>query len=252
MMTLFSANHISYYYKMGFFGKKEKKVLHDISFTLEKGETLGLAGVSGAGKSTLVRLIMGLLPLQEGEFLLEGKNLHSLPEKTVKRKMQMLFQNPLGSLNPKMTIRESMEEPIYIYSLPEEKKEEIPKWLDRLRLRQTLLGRYPDQLSGGEIQRICLARLLLLEPEILILDEPTSMLDVSVQAEIVRELLDIQEETQISYLFISHDLDLLRSSTDRIGILKGGKLIETGETEGIYRHPKDPYTRELLEAFENF
>ena len=211
-MSLLEVRHLFQWFHKGFLGKKKEPALYDVNFVLEKGETLGLAGTSGAGKSTLARAVMQLLPVSEGEVFFHGDNLCALRPAEMKKKrrtMQMLFQNPMASLNPRMTIEESMKEPLLLYHM-EGKLPLISRYMDRFSLREELLPRMPSELSGGELQRICLARLLLVEPELLILDEPTSMLDVSVQAEIVEELLAIQKERGLSYLFISHDLDLLR------------------------------------------
>lgn len=164
--------------------------------------------------------------------------------------MQMLFQNPMASLNPRMTIEESMEEPGILYGTVD--KREIFSLLDRFGLRKELLTRHPAELSGGELQRICLARLLLLHPDVLILDEPTSMLDVSVQAEIMQELLALKKERGIAFLFISHDLDLLRACCDKIGVMKDGRLLELQDRESLFRSPKNPYTESLIRAFQSF
>lgn len=253
-MSLLEVRHLSQWFHKGFLGKKKEPALYDVNFTLEKGETLGLAGTSGAGKSTLARAVMQLLPVSEGEVLFHGDNLCALRPAEMKKKrrtMQMLFQNPMASLNPRMTIEESMKEPLLLYHM-EDKLPLISRYMDHFSLRQELLPRMPSELSGGELQRICLARLLLVEPEILILDEPTSMLDASVQAEIVEELLAIQRERGLSYLFISHDLDLLRCACHRTGIMKEGRLLEIQETEALFREPENKYTRDLIEEFRTF
>lgn len=253
-MSLLEVHHLSHWFQKGILNKKKELALYDVSLTLEKGETLGLAGTSGAGKSTLARAVMQLLPISEGTVLFHGENLSALGPEKMKRKrkgMQMLFQNPMASLNPRMTIEESMKEPLLLYHM-EEKLPLISPIMDRFSLREELLPRMPSELSGGELQRICLARLLLVEPEILILDEPTSMLDVSVQAEIVEELLMLQKERGLSYLFISHDLDLLRCVCHRIGIMKEGRLLEVQETESLFSAPKSEYTRALIEEFITF
>lgn len=253
-MSLMEVRHLFQWFHKGFLGKKKDPALYDVNFVLEKGETLGLAGTSGAGKSTLARAVMQLLPVSEGEVFFHGDNLCALRPAEMKKKrrtMQMLFQNPMASLNPRMTIEESMKEPLLLYHM-EGKLPLISRYMDRFSLREELLPRMPSELSGGELQRICLARLLLVEPELLILDEPTSMLDVSVQAEIVEELLAIQKERGLSYLFISHDLDLLRCACHRIGIMKEGRLLEIQETETLFNAPENGYTRDLIEEFRTF
>lgn len=249
-MTLLSAEHICKEFETGWIHKEKKEILHDISFTIEAGETVGLTGASGAGKSTISRIIMGLIQIQKGKLFFDGKDITNKAGKN--REIQMLFQNPLASLNPRMKIIESMKEPSRIQGISVDYEKEIPKVMERFQLREELLDRRPHQLSGGEVQRICLARLLFLKPRLLILDEPTSMLDVSVQAQIIDILKEIQKEQNISYLFISHDLDLLHSCADRIGILKAGQLIEMEKTEVLYKNPKQAYTKELIAAFEDF
>lgn len=246
-MSLLDVCHLSKSFREGLLRQRKRSALQDVSFSVEKGEMVGLAGTSGAGKTTLIRILMQLLPADSGQIFFEG---HELSGIRSRRSMQLLFQNPASALNPRMTIRESLEEPAYIHGLCG--KEKIPELLERFQLRQELLGRYPSQLSGGELQRICLARLLLLQPKLLLLDEPTSMLDVSVQAQIVRQLLDIREKTGMACLFISHDLDLLKAVCGRIGILHEGRLIEMGETGHLCCHPEQAYTRKLLEAFDLF
>ena len=254
-MTLLSIEHISRSVETGFIRNQKKEILHDISFCVGKREKVGIPGASGAGKSTLARVIMGLLREDGGDIVFQGKELTktSLREaRRRRRQMHMLFQNPASSLNPRMKIRESMEEPAKIHGMDISRGQEIRDMMKRLQLREELLHRYPHQLSGGELQRVCLGRLLLLKPGLLILDEPTSMLDVSVQAQIIGILKEVQEEKNISYLFISHDLDLLRACCHRIGILDRGKLVEMEETERLFRRPADSYTKDLISAFFTF
>lgn len=249
-MTLLRAEHISKSFTHGMIRKKTRPVLHDISFSIGEGEMMGLAGTSGAGKTTLIRILMGLLPA-EGQIFFEGKRLSMNARSREERQvMQLLFQNPGSALNPRMTIEESLREPLRIHQL--DREDEIPGILEELQLRNELLHRYPGQLSGGELQRICLGRLLLLRPRLLLLDEPTSMLDVSVQAQIVRILQRIQKRRGMACLFISHALDLLKACCTRIGILHEGRLIEMQRTEDLYKHPKEVYTRSLIDVFENF
>ena len=250
-MSLLEVRHISKSFRHGWIHPVKREVLHDISFSVEENEILGLAGTSGAGKTTLIRIIMQLLKPDAGEVVLNGDNLSAVGEKKWKeihKTMQLVFQNPASSLNPRMTIQESMEEPLRLYG----EKADISWMFEKMQLREELLSRYPHQLSGGELQRVCLARLLLLQPRLLLLDEPTSMLDVSVQAQIISILQDIRKERPMACLFISHDLDLLHAVCDRIGILQEGRLIELEDTETLYSYPKEPYTKDLLRAFEEF
>lgn len=249
-MDVLEVKDISVSFSHGLIFKEKREVLYHISFTVQEGELLGLAGTSGAGKSTLSRVLMGLRQPDEGDVLLDGISLLGAKGRGARHQVQMLFQNPAAVLHPRMTIGESMEEPLRLHGgYSKEKIEEI--WED-LQLRKELWPRYPSQLSGGELQRVCLGRLLLLKPRLLLLDEPTSMLDVSVQAQVISILQRLRKKHPMACLFISHDLDLLRAVSDRIGILESGRLIEIAETEELYRHPKEKYTRELLRAFEEF
>lgn len=249
---LLDVQHISKSFTTGYIRKVKKEVLKDISFTLSKGETLGIAGTSGAGKTTLIRILMQLLAPDGGVVLYRGGELGGLSGKemlAVRRTMQMIFQNPAAALHPRMTILESIEEPSRLYGKMDRFEERMQEMLSRLQLRRELLLRYPAELSGGELQRVALARLLLISPEVLILDEPTSMLDVSVQAEILTLLQELQEERKIAYLFISHDLDVLAAMARRVGILSAGRLVEIGAAEDVLHHPQHPYTQELVRSF---
>lgn len=246
-MSLLEVRHISKAFVQGLIFKKKHAVLSDISFSLEAGEMVGLAGTSGAGKTTLIRILMQLLRQDSGTIHFDGREIYGSHDR---RAMQLLFQNPASALNPRMKIREALEEPLLIHRAVG--KENIPAMLSALQLRQELLDRYPYQLSGGELQRICLARLLLLKPKLLLLDEPTSMLDVSVQAQIIQILQGVQQKTGMACLLISHDLDLLKACCSRIGILHEGRLIEIEKTETLYAYPKAEYTRSLIETFESF
>lgn len=249
---LLDVQHISKSFTTGYIRKVKKEVLKDISFTLSKGETLGIAGTSGAGKTTLIRILMQLLVPDGGVVLYHGRDLGELSGKemlTVRRTMQMIFQNPAAALHPRMMIRESIEEPSRLYGKMDRFEERMQEMLSRLQLRRELLLRYPAELSGGELQRVALARLLLISPEVLILDEPTSMLDMSVQAEILTLLQELQEDREIAYLFISHDLDVLAAMARRVGILSAGRLVEIGAAEDVLHHPQHPYTQELVRSF---
>ena len=249
---LLDVQHISKSFTTGYIRKVKKEVLKDISFTLSKGETLGIAGTSGAGKTTLIRILMQLLVPDGGVVLYHGRDLGELSGKemlAVRRTMQMIFQNPAAALHPRMMIRESIEEPSRLYGKMDHFEERMQEMLSRLQLRRELLSRYPAELSGGELQRVALARLLLISPEVLILDEPTSMLDVSVQAEILTLLQELQEDREIAYLFISHDLDVLAAMARRVGILSAGRLVEIGPAEDVLHHPQHPYTQELVRSF---
>lgn len=247
-MSFLTLRHVSKSFRQGIIRRRDVPVLQDISFSVNEGEMAGLAGTSGAGKSTVLRLIMGMICADGGEILWDGQPMDK--EKIRKSgSVQMLYQNPASSLNPRMTIRESFAEPLLFHR---ENHADLSRLLEDMQLRTELLDRYPHQLSGGELQRVCLGRLLLLRPQLLLLDEPTSMLDVSVQAQVAGIIREKQRETGMACLFISHDLDLLRKICGRIGIMKEGCLLEMEETETLYAHPRNPYTKALIEAFEDF
>lgn len=218
------------------------------------GETYGLMGESGCGKSTLGRMITCLLPATSGQVLCDGRDLLRVGKRELhpyRRRVQMLFQHPDTSLNPRMTVLDSLREPFLLHDLPDRAHMDdvIREHIRAYGIQPELLERRASQVSGGQIQRIVLARIMLLQPEFIVLDEPTSMLDVSVQAQIMALLRDIQEQTGVSYLLISHDLDLIRRSSHRIGIMRDGKLLEQGETGAVLDSPTHPYTRSLIDSF---
>ena len=221
------------------------KAVDDVSLAIGPGQTYGLMGESGCGKSTLGRMITRLLPASSGTVLYDGTDLLDIPQRKMlpyRRRIQMLFQHPDTSLNPRMTV---------LHDLPgkQDMDEIIRAHIEPYGIQPELLERRASQVSGGQIQRIVLARIMLLQPEFIVLDEPTSMLDVSVQAQIMDLLHQVQLRTGVSYLLISHDLDLLRHASSRIGIMYRGKLLEQGETEAVLNAPTHPYTRELIENF---
>ena len=215
------------------------KAVDDVSLAIGPGQTYGLMGESGCGKSTLGRMITRLLPASSGTVLYDGTDLLDI------------FQHPDTSLNPRMTVLDSLREPFLLHDLPgkQDMDEIIRAHIEPYGIQPELLERRASQVSGGQIQRIVLARIMLLQPEFIVLDEPTSMLDVSVQAQIMDLLHQVQLRTGVSYLLISHDLDLLRHASSRIGIMYRGKLLEQGETEAVLNAPTHPYTRELIENF---
>ena len=230
------------------------KAVDDVSLAIGPGQTYGLMGESGCGKSTLGRMITRLLPASSGTVLYDGTDLLDIPQRKMlpyRRRIQMLFQHPDTSLNPRMTVLDSLREPFLLHDLPgkQDMDEIIRAHSEPYGIQPELLERRASQVSGGQIQRIVLARIMLLQPEFLVLDEPTSMLDVSVQAQIMDLLHQVQLRTGVSYLLISHDLDLLRHASSRIGIMYRGKLLEQGETEAVLNAPTHPYTRELIENF---
>lgn len=239
----------------GFFVKKQRviKALNNVSVSIKKGETLAIVGESGSGKSTLARCLLQLLSLDQGELFFRGKNLNSLDvkdKKYLKRHIQMVFQDPYASLNPRMKISEILEEGLLIHDLGDKfsRDKKMRDMIKKVGLEVSDLNKYPHQFSGGQRQRIGIARALIVEPELVICDEPVSALDVSIQAQILLLLKDLQKELGLSYLFISHDLRVVRHMADNIAVMHQGKIVEQGSIKGIYEKPKAHYTRELLNA----
>ena len=239
----------------GFFVRKQRviKALNNVSLSIKPGETLAIVGESGSGKSTLARCLLQLLSFDQGELFFKGKNLTSLDDKDkkhLKRQIQMVFQDPYASLNPRMKIEEILEEGLVIHDLGNKKMRQtkVRSMIKKVGLTVADLQKYPHQFSGGQRQRIGIARALIVEPELVICDEPVSALDVSIQAQILLLLKDLQKELGLSYLFISHDLRVVRHMADRIVVMHQGKIVEQGLTKSIYEKPKANYTRELLNA----
>lgn len=238
----------------GFFGKtKEVRALDGVSLSVEKGESIGIVGESGCGKSTLANLIVRLEEPTSGRILLDGTDISHMKEESLRplrRRIQIVFQDPYSSLSPRMTIGDIVAEPMRVLGghSGKETEERAKELLHLVGLPQSALGRYPHEFSGGQRQRISIARALMTEPEILILDEPTSALDVSVQAQVLNLLTDLRERLHLTYLFISHNLAVVKYISDKTVVMRKGRIVETGPSERILSAPSEAYTRELIEA----
>ena len=239
----------------GIFSKSSKKqILHHINIDVFHGETLGLVGESGSGKTTIGRAIMKLIETERGEIFFHGKLTNHLERKELqnfRKKVQIIFQDPYSSLNPKITVGEMIAEPLIVHNLCKssaERKKRVLQLLTQVNLGEEYYNRYPHQFSGGQRQRIGIARALAVEPELLILDESVSALDVSIQAQILNLLNNLKKTLNLTYIFISHDLNTVRYMSDRMIVLKDGRIVENGMTDDIFKSPKSEYTIKLIEA----
>ncbi len=226
------------------------RAVDDVSLNIYKGETLGLVGESGSGKTTLAKIILGLLPPTESTVYIGGKNMWNKKEqKELRKQIGAVFQDPASSLNPRATIYRSLERPLEVHGLSkEEAKKLIYETAERINIGHELLERFPHELSGGQQQRVSIARAIMLQPALLVLDEPTSALDVSVQAQTLNELLKLQGDYNMTYLFITHNLSVVRYMSDRICVMYGGQIMEIGSTEQVYAHHRHPYTLGLMSS----
>lgn len=253
MEKLLEVKNLKQHFNVG--KPKEVRAVDGVTFDIYKGETLGLVGESGCGKSTTGRAIIRLYQATDGEVLYRGENVHEKKSKAqlkeLHRKMQMIFQDPYASLNPRMKVSDLIAEGIDIHGLAKSQKDRMEKvysLLETVGLNREHANRYPHEFSGGQRQRIGIARALAVDPEFIIADEPISALDVSIQAQVVNLMKKLQKEKGLTYMFIAHDLSMVKYISDRIGVMYFGKLVELAPAEDLYRNPMHPYTQSLLSA----
>ena len=234
------------------------KAVDDVSFTVMPGSTVGLVGESGSGKSTIGKTLLKLVPATAGEVFFDGREVLGMPERDfrpLRREIQMIFQDPFGSLNPRHTIQQIVGEALEIH-FPQmnasDRKARVAELLTQVGLKPEMMGRYPHEFSGGQRQRIGIARALAVKPRFIVCDEPVSALDVSVQAQIVNLLQDLQAELGLTYLFIAHDLAVVEHMSDHVLVMYRGKIVESAPAERIYQDPQHDYTRKLLAAVPKF
>lgn len=230
----------------------EVRAVDDVSFHINKGEIVGLVGESGSGKTTLARTILGLTRMTDGSVIFDGTDMAKASRRQMKElrhKVSVVFQDPASNLNPRETVISSITRPLILQGISRrEAAKKAEKALELVKMDKEYLYSYPHQLSGGQLQRIAIARAVVIEPQVMILDEPTSALDISVQAQILNLLLDLQEKLQLTYLIITHDLNVIRYISDRVAVMYLGRLVEYGPTQEVIGNPKHPYTQGLMAA----
>ena len=251
---LVDVRHLKEYFPIntGFFKTTPLKAVDDVSFTIKRGETLGLVGESGCGKTTVGRTILHLYEPTDGEVIYDGKPIKTKEDlKEYRTKSTMVFQDPYSSLNPRMTVSDIIGEPLdvhHLYKTREEREERILELMDHVGLNSEHASRYAHEFSGGQRQRIGIARALAVGPEFIVCDEPVSALDVSIQAQVINMFDELQDQLGLTYLFIAHDLLVVRHISDRIAVMYLGKMVELADAEEVYNHPLHPYTKSLISA----
>ncbi|SET86299.1 ABC transporter ATP-binding protein [Paenibacillus sp. NFR01] len=251
--TLLQVEHISKTFRVG---GKSLHAVENVSFALEAGKTLGLVGESGSGKSTLGRLVLRLLDSDKGKVVFDGTDISRLKKKelrSLRRDMQIIFQDPSASLNPRMTVGEAIEDAMIIHKIgtKESNRARVSELLQRVGLPENVKYAYPHELSGGQLQRVGIARALSLNPKLIVCDEPVSALDVSIQVQVIQLLKDLQEEYNLSYIFISHNLAVVEYLSDEIAVLYLGEVVEQAPADELFQNPSHPYTRVLLQSILN-
>ena len=238
--------------KSGMFSKVQShvKAVDGVDFSIRKGEVFGIVGESGCGKTTLGRVLLGLIPITSGSVSYGGDDIREINDRELRRKMQIVFQDPGGSMNPRFSVRSIVGEPLIVNGLTDgaELTKKVGELLASVGLKDSHMTRFPHEFSGGQKQRIALARALSLDPEFILLDEPTSALDVSVQAQVLNLLIDIQKERDLTFVFIAHDLAVVRHISDRVAVMYLGKIVEMADAEDIYKNPIHAYTKALISA----
>lgn len=250
---MIKVENLKKYFSTGMFSKKYVRAVDSISFAIDKGKTLGLVGESGCGKTTVGRLILRLIEPTEGKIFFKNTNILELNKKDLRKlrpKMQIIFQDPDSSLDPRMKIGESIAEPLKLYNIVSKNgiEERVSELIEMVGLNPEHVNRYPHELSGGQNQRVVIARILAINPEFIVADEPTSSLDVNVQAQMLFLLKKVRETFGLTCLFISHDLEVIKAMTDKIAVMYLGKLVEVGKTSDIFNGAVHPYTQALLSA----
>ncbi|OUI84964.1 ATP-binding cassette domain-containing protein [Acetobacter tropicalis] len=251
---LIEARNLVRKYKSSAFGNHYTTAVNGVSFSIHASETLGLVGESGSGKSTTGRLLLGLEPADEGHVFFEGTDITSLSSRAMKpwrRQMQVIFQDPYTAINPRKTIQHFISEPLLVHGLVRslrDSDDHVSTLLRQVGLDPSLMTRSPHEFSGGQRQRICIARALALKPRFIVADEPITALDVSIQAQIVNLFQNLQQQMGLSYLFISHDISMVRYLCHRVAVMFEGRIVETGSVESIFSNPQHSYTRMLLNA----